>query len=81
MNTITIGSDEEQAQKAKRVYKKLRAALERQHKGQVIAIEVDSGAYVLGSDEREAAREARTRFPGKIFYFFRIGEPALHKLR
>lgn len=81
MKDIATISDEAQAEKAKKIYKKLRAVLERKCKGQVVAVEVDSGAYVVGDDELEAARKARTRFPGKIFYFFRVGEPALHKLR
>ena len=81
MKGTATGTDELQAEKAGRIYKKLRATLEREHKGQVVAINMDSGAYVIGEDELEAARLARVRFPGKVFYFFRVGERALHKLR
>jgi hypothetical protein len=29
----------------------------------------------------EVARRAQAQFPGKLFYFFRVGERAVHKLR
>lgn len=70
-----------QAEKAKRLYRRLELRLLRDHQGEIIAIEIGSGAYLIGSDELEVARRARAQFPGKIFYFFRIGEPAVHKLR
>lgn len=81
MKGTAAGAEKLQAEKAKKIYKKLRTTLEREHKGQVVAINIDSGEYVIGEDELEAARRARARFPGKVFYFFRVGEPALHKMR
>ena len=49
--------------------------------GWVVAIEVESGEYVLGDDELDAALKALERFPGKIFHFIRVGSPVMHKLR
>ncbi|MBI5528028.1 MAG: hypothetical protein HY897_16980 [Deltaproteobacteria bacterium] len=67
--------------RGERHYGRLRKGLEAKHKGQVIAIEVESGKYVIGGDELQVALRAVKKFPGKRFSFFRIGYPALHKLR
>jgi len=67
--------------KGERFYKRLKTRLERHHKGEIVAIEADSGKYVIGKDELQVALEALSRFPGKKFSFFRVGYPAVHKLR
>ncbi len=64
-----------------RLYRKLKARLERQHKGKILAIEAESGQYIVGEDEVVVAKEALARFPGKVFSFFRIGYPVVHKFR
>jgi len=68
-------------EKGRNIYKKLKAKLEKSSKGKIVAIEPDSGGYVIGSDELDAALKAQHEFPGKIFDFFRIGFPAVHKFR
>jgi hypothetical protein len=45
----------------------------------MIAIEVDSGKYFMGDDLHEAAEKATAAFPGKIFYFKRVGYKAAFK--
>ena len=67
--------------KGERVYQRLQARLERRYKGRIVAIEVDSGQYVMGKDELQVALRAVKKFPGKQFSFIRIGYPAVHKLR
>ena len=67
--------------KGERVYQRLRTRLERRYKGRIVAIEVDSGQYVMGTDELQVALRAVKKFPGKQFSFIRIGYPAVHKLR
>ena len=67
--------------KGERVYRRLRSRLEPRYKGQILAIEVESGQYVVGKDELPVALKAMNKFPGKKFSFFRIGYPAVHKLR
>ena len=67
--------------KGERVYQRLRGRLESRYKGQIMAIEVDSGQYVIGTDELQVALRAVKKFPGKKFSFIRIGYPAEHKLR
>lgn len=66
---------------ARKIYKKLKSQLEPKYKGKIIAIEVESGKYILGEDELDTALKAKERFPGKVFNFFRIGYPVVHKFR
>ena len=67
--------------KGERLYQRLKTRLEPRHKGDIVAIEVESGQYILGKDELQVALKAVQKFPGKKFSFFRIGYPAVHKLR
>jgi hypothetical protein len=76
-----VSATSQQVEKAKQLFRRIEPRLLRDYRGQVIAIELESGAYLLGDDELEVARRARAQFPGKAFYFFRIGEPVVHKLR
>jgi len=67
--------------KASKLFYRVERRLLARHKGHVVAIEPDSGQYFLGKDVLEAARHAMTALPGRVFDFFRIGYPAVHKLR
>lgn len=67
--------------KGKRIYQRLKPKLEPRYRGWILAIEVESGGYVLGKDELAVALKAMKKFPGKKFSFFRVGYPAVHKLR
>ena len=67
--------------KGDRLYRRLRHRLEPRHKGAIVAIETESGGYVVGKDELDVALAATQKFPGKKFIFFRVGYPAVHKLR
>lgn len=66
---------------SERLYKKLVKKLMPRFKGQIVAIEPKSHRYVLGKDELDVALEAKKKFPGKKFGFFRVGYPAVHKVR
>ncbi|KAF0132700.1 MAG: hypothetical protein FD145_1587 [Candidatus Saganbacteria bacterium] len=68
-------------EKGRRIYKRLKSKIEKKYKGMILAIEPDSGGYVIGGDELDAALKAQHKFPGKIFDFFRIGYTAVHKFR
>ncbi|MFH1542867.1 MAG: hypothetical protein ABIE84_07265 [bacterium] len=68
-------------ERGRKIYKRLRLKLEKKYKGKILAIEPDSGGYVIGKDELDAALKAQHMFPGKIFDFFRIGFAAVHKFR
>lgn len=67
--------------KGERVYQRLKPKLEPRYRGKILAIEVESGQYLVGKDELEVALKAVKKFPGKQFSFFRIGYPSVHKLR
>ena len=68
-------------EKGRKIYKRLHTKLEKNYRGKIVAIEPNSGYYVVGKDELDAALKAQGKFPGKIFDFFRIGYPAMDKFR
>lgn len=67
--------------KSELIYNRIKDKLEKTYKGKVVAIEPDSAQYTIGKDTLEAALKAKKQYPDKIFYFMRIGFPAVHKLR
>ena len=81
MEKIKHIDKDEFVERGKKIYKRLRPKLERDYKGKVIAIEIESGEYVIGEDELDAAIKAKNKFPNKIFDFIRIGYRTVHKLR
>ena len=67
--------------KGKEIYRKLRDELEPQHKGEILAIEVDSGEYFFGKTVIEATDKGRGKYPDKVFYTVRIGFPVVYSYR
>ena len=62
------------ADKARRVYEeRLKTQLEAEHFGEVIAVEPDSGEYVLGKNLMEVTAARRDKFGTKPTFTFRIG--------
>lgn len=62
------------AENAKRLYEeKLKEHLERDHFGEVIAVEPESGEYVLGKTVSDVDRARRARFGQKPVHIFRVG--------
>jgi hypothetical protein len=59
----------------------LKSQLEPAYRGQIVAIETESGDYFVGKSVAEAARKARKKHPQKVFYFVKIGFPAVHVRR
>jgi len=66
----------EVATKGQRVFRQLSEKLEKEHLGEAVAIEVDTGDYFLGKTGLEAVRKAREKYPGKLFFVGRVGQPA-----
>ena len=64
--------------KGRDIYNRIVTELEPKHKGEIVAIEVDSGDYFLGRTVIEAGDKARAKYPNKVFYFARIGFPAVY---
>jgi hypothetical protein len=66
--------------KTSELFHRVERRLLRRHKGHVVAIEPNSGRYFVGKDVLEAAHQAMAALPGKVFDFFRIGYPAVHRI-
>lgn len=65
--------------KGRGIYQKqLKGILEPEHKGEIVAIEVDTGDYFLGKTVIEAVDKGREKYPAKGFYFMRVGYKAVH---
>ena len=62
-------------------YAEIRDRLERDHHGDYVMIEADSGDYFVGKTSDEALRQAETAHPGKAFCLIRIGYQAAHKMK
>ena len=63
------------------IYEKLRIELEENHRGSVVAIDIESGDYFLGQSVVEAVQKAREKYPTRVFYTIRIGAKAVHSRR
>ena len=62
------------ADRAEAIYAEmLQAQLEPEHTGKLIALEPDSGDYVLGSDYREVSQAAVEKFGSRLTHMFRVG--------
>jgi hypothetical protein len=69
-------------ERCRAIYRQLLPALIAKHRGKVIAIEPESGEYVLGEDLDSASAKALARYPNRLFGFFQVDEsPAVVKLR
>jgi hypothetical protein len=69
-------------ERCRAIYRQLLPALIAKHRGKVIAIEPESGDYVLGEDLDSASAKALARYPNRLFGFFQVDEsPAVVKLR
>jgi hypothetical protein len=85
MHMVQVGEglDKEAfAQKAQAIYeRKHKERLEETARGQVAAVDVESEDIFVGRTALEAAMKARKKFPDRLFYFIRIGYPAVHSLK
>lgn len=67
--------------KVKRPSKRLLARIHslKGKKGEIAVIEPETGEYFLGRSLTEALKEAKEKFPNKIFYSIRIGYDFVHE--
>lgn len=73
---------EELGEKGQKIYDEiLKPLLEPGHKGEIVAIEVESGDYFLGESVLEATGKGREKYPNKVFYAVRIGYPVVYRHR
>ena len=67
--------------RAKTIYETIKGTLDPHYKGQIVAIEVESGEHFVGKTVLEAANNARVKHPDKQFHFFRLGSLAVYVWR
>ena len=80
--TIVVKLDEEGlATKGEEIYSKIRDEVEEKFKGKIMAIEVGSEDYFIGSTVTEAVEKARAKHVDKVFYIKRFGYKALYSFR
>ena len=65
----------ERMRSADRIYDGIRASLEASHKGEIVAIDVETGDYFLGRTPLEACDKGHVKHPGSILACKRVGYP------
>jgi len=63
-------------ERAKAIYGGIKQDL-RHLKGKIVAVETDSGDYFIADDELSAVGLGRQKYPGEVFFLFRIGFKAV----
>lgn len=69
------------AKQALAIYRKNQKKLERQKRGKIAAIDVKSAEIFIGDSTIQAGLKAKKKHPDHLFYFKRIGYPAVHSLK
>ena len=69
------------SKQGQQLFEALDPALGETHRGQFVAIEVDSGDYFIGETATAANQKARAKHPGKIFFLGRIGYPTAYTFK
>ena len=74
-------TQDEIVRKGREIYERhVRAQVEAQHHGRIVAIDTESGDYEVADGVLPAARQLRGRRPGAVPYILRIGFPAVYTL-
>ena len=76
VRTWTPVDKHEMAAKGEAILRAIEDELLPEHRGEAVAIDVDSGDYFLGETGIEATDKARRKYPDKIFYLARVGARA-----
>lgn len=72
---------EEVARRGDDIYERaIRARVEPTNRGDIVAIDVDSGAYVIAENALAASERLLAERPGAEIWCVRIGHRALHRL-
>jgi uncharacterized protein (DUF433 family) len=78
--SFTYDSIRQLDERGETIYReKLKPLLEPKYKGKIIAIEVNSGEFFMADSVIQAWQKAKNKYPDKIFYFIKVGFPAVHK--
>jgi flagellin-specific chaperone FliS len=81
MKKIKVVNKDKIVDKGKEIYEGIKATLEPEHKGEIVAIEVTIGDYFIGKDVTSADRKAREKYPDEVFYLAKIGYNAVWHFR
>jgi hypothetical protein len=74
-------SRDETARLGDTIYERtVRAHVEPEHDGDVVAIDVDSGAYAVADDALTAARRLRDQYPHADVWLRRVGSRTLDRI-
>lgn len=73
---------EEIARLGDEIYERaVRAQVERDHQGEYVAIDVESGCWALADDLREACKDLRAQRPEAVdVWLLRVGHRTLHHI-
>ena len=81
LNNNPLLNPEMIARKGEQMYQeKLKHSLEKDHKGEFVAIEVENGKYFLGKSPEKALEKAKQEFPNSIFHLIRIGYTGVYNV-
>ena len=61
--------------KGRKIFEAICEQLEKEHFGQAIVIDVDTGDYFIGKTGIEATKKAKEKYPHKVFFSGKIGYP------
>jgi hypothetical protein len=74
-------NSEEIAARGDAIYEsRIRAAVEPEHRGQFVIIDIASGDYEVDCDDLTASNRLLVRHPGALLYGVRVGFPAAYRL-
>lgn len=72
---------EEIARRGREVYEReIRRAVEREHRGRFLVLDVESGDYEIADDDLDASERLLERRPDALLYGLRIGEGAAYRI-
>ncbi|HEY7494563.1 MAG TPA: hypothetical protein VIH59_26125 [Candidatus Tectomicrobia bacterium] len=72
---------EETARRGDEIYERtIRAQVEVTHHGEVVAIDIETGAYAIDDTALAAARRLRAQHPDATMWLVRVGHRALHRI-
>lgn len=75
-------SSNEIAERGQALYDRdIRDKLDASARGKFLALDIETGEYVIDADERAALKRARAKHPDAAVYLLRIGYPTAYRLR
>ena len=78
MESVPVVNWREFRRRGDELLRELQESLLPEHANDIVAIDVDSGGYVLAQTRDEATRKFREKFPGQLFYRSRVdGGPVI----